>query len=186
MRNVSAIILIAACLALPIFAQEPVQRSFSGDSVHLQLTGGEFRIAPSGDSRIRVTPQTQADHMSVRLNLNAFGTRADLKITAPRQSVAAVVELPRRVNLVVAMTAGTLHVGGIEGSKEISGERGEIELEIENRNQYRRIMASVRQGEIRVRSLRDKLSDPHTFEWTGGGLYDVHVRLDAGSITLWD
>jgi len=135
--------------AVPISAQ--MQRSFGGETVHVELSAGTYRITGSDDGRIRVVPRTKTDHVSVRLNVGTLGRRADVKVTGPNDGFDADIELPRRVNIVVTLAGGTLHLRGIDGNKNISGKSGEIEIELGNRNQHGQITASVRRGQYRRR-----------------------------------
>lgn len=96
----------------------------------------------------------------------------------------ADIELPTRVNLVIALAAGSLHVTGIEGSKDISAETGEIEIAIGDREQYRRVTVSVQSGGLSVPGFSDNARGLRSFEWTGKGEYDLRVRLNTGNVTL--
>jgi hypothetical protein len=163
-----------------------VQRSFSGETVHLELSAGAYWITPSHEGLIRVLPRAKADQMSVRVNVSTMGTRANVTVRGPKDGFAADIELPLRVNLAVSLTAGALRVRGIEGSKEISAESCEIEVELGDRNQYGRVLALVRTGAVIPPAFRDGQPGQRSFEWTGSGLHDLRVRLDAGTITLRD
>ena len=163
-----------------------VQRSFSGETVHLELSAGAYWITASHEGLIRVLPRAKADQMSVRVNVSTLGTRANVSVRGPKDGFAADIEVPRRVDLVVSLTAGALRVRGIEGSKEISAESGEIEIELGDRNQYGRVTALVRTGAVNLPGLRDNQPARRSLEWTGSGPHDLRVRLDAGTITLRD
>ena len=178
----SSTFLTLSVVAAPISAQ--VQRSFGGDSVHLELSAGAYWITGSHDGRIRILPRTKTERVSVRLNVGTLGRSADVKVTGPAEGFDADIELPERVNMVVTLTAGTLHLRGIEGSKNISGKAGEIEIELGDRNQYRQISASVKKGAVTMPGFREHQPDVLNFDWTGGGPHDLTVRVEAGHITL--
>lgn len=178
----SSVMLALSVVAVPISAQ--MQRSFGGESVRLELSAGTYRVTGSYDGRIRVLPRTKTDRVSVRLNVGALGRRADVKVMGPNDGFDADIELPRRVNIVVTLAGGTLHLRGIEGNKNISGKSGEIEIELGNRNQYGQITASVRKGTVRMPGFADNQGGVQTFDWIGDGAHDLTVRLEAGQITL--
>jgi hypothetical protein len=191
MRNLSAvgvvIVLIVFSLATGVLAQdEIVQRSFAGDSVYLDLSSGSYRVTDSPDGRIRVIPRTKMDQVSIRLSVNAFGNRADVRVRGPRDAFEANIELPTRVNIVVAIPSGALRVSGIAGSKNISVKAGEIEVAIGNPQTYRRVVVSVQAGKLSAPMFPNDKRSPQSLEWTGNGEYDLKVRLDSGNVTLLD
>jgi hypothetical protein len=184
------IIFLAACaVATPITGQEhAIQRSFAGDTVHMDLSIGHYRVTASVDDRIRVTPLTkngsQSNNLSVRLDVNLFGTRADLRVRGPREGLEAQIELPKRVNLVASLAGGSLQVIGVDGSKDIEVKTGNVEVSVGDRDRYKRVTASVRSGDLTAPAFDDRGSGPRSFEWTGKGAYDMRIRLDAGRLTL--
>jgi hypothetical protein len=110
----------------------------------------------------------------------------DVRVSGPAEGFEADIELPRRVDLVAALTGGALHLRGIDGSKNITAKSGEIEIEIGDRNQYRRVVAAVRSGALSLPGFRDSLPGQRSLEWIGSGSHDLSVQLDAGTITLRD
>ena len=178
------VVVALAALVVPISAQ--VERSFSGETVSLELSAGTYWVTASLDGRIRVLPRTKTDQVSVRLNVSTLGRRADVTVRGPKDGFEADIELPRRANLIATLAAGALRVRGIDGSKDISAKTGEIEIEMGDRNQYGHVTASVRKGAVNLPGFQDKPPDPRSFEWTGSGTHDLSVRIDAGTITLRD
>jgi hypothetical protein len=184
--------LVAFCLAVPAMAQErTVQRSFAnGGTVHLDLSVGEYRITDSSDDRIRIAWLTanpkDAERVNVRININMFGTRADVKISGPKNGLKVDVELPRRSNLVAELLGGTLHMSGVEGSKNISAQAGELDIEVGGREGYRLVNASVGSGALAAPAFKQDKIDARSFEWTGAGSYELKVRVAVGQVTLRD
>ena len=169
---------------LPISAQ--VQRSFDGDRVNLELSGGTYRITAASDGRIRVLPRTKTDRVSVRLNVGAFGRSADLRIIGPADGFDADIELPRRVHISITLTDGTLLVRGIEGNKNISGRSAKVEIQFDDQTEYGQIKASVRKGEVKTFGFADNRIELQSFNWIGPGTHEITVRLEAGQIILRD
>jgi hypothetical protein len=82
-------------------AQDAIQRSFRGNAVHLDLSAGNYRITPSSDGRIRVTPRTNAEQVSTRITVNLLGTQATIRMVGPKSGFEAEIELPARVSVSV-------------------------------------------------------------------------------------
>jgi hypothetical protein len=174
--------------ALTVGQEHAIQRSFAGDTVQMDLSIGHYRVTPSPDDRIRVTPLTkngsESNKISVRLDVNLFGTRADLRVRGPREGLEARIELPKRVNLVASLAGGSLQVSGVEGSKDIEAKTGDIEISVGDRDRYKRVTASVGSGDLTAPAFDDRGSGPRSFEWTGKGASDIRIRLDVGRLTL--
>jgi hypothetical protein len=181
-----AIVFLAALgMCVRAFAQEDaVQRSFGGDAVHLDLSVGNYRVTASPDNRIRVTPRTKTDQVSTRISVNLFETRATVRVVGPKDGFDADIQLPARVSVVVELAGGSLQLSGVEGSKDVAANTGNIEIAVGNREQYRRATASVRSGEVMASAFDESARGLRSFHWTGKGAYDLRVRLDSGRVTL--
>jgi hypothetical protein len=189
MRSFLVMFLAAFGVAAPTTTQEPaIQRSFAGNTVRMDLSTGDYRVAASLDDRIRVTPLSkngsQSNKVSVRLDVNLLGTRADLRVTGPQEGIAALIELPKRVNLVASLAGGSLQMGGVQGSKDIEAKTGDIEISVGDRDQYKRVIASVRSGNLTASAFDAKGTVHRSFEWEGNGAYDIRIRLDSGRLIL--
>ena len=186
---VAAIVLSAAAAS----AQErTVNRGFAaGGRVYLDLSAGEYRILPSAGDTIRITAHPtskhRADETDIDIRISGRGDRADVRIDGPlNDGVKVDIELPRRTNLVTELSAGELHLKGIEGSKDISARAGELDIEVGERNRYRHVGASVRIGELKAPPFNvDKEGFFRSFEWDGKGPYDLRVKLMVGELRLY-
>jgi hypothetical protein len=186
--------IIGALLVLSGAAQaaaqdRTTQRSFkSGGTIHLDLSAGEYRITASPDDTIRITPHATSKHpasaASVRIDTN--GSRADLTVDGPfNDGVKVDIELPRQSHVVMDLSAGELSMKGIEGSKDISANAGELNIEVGDRERYRHVNASVRIGELRAPRFNvAKEGFFRSFAWDGRGGYDLRVKLMVGELTL--
>jgi len=182
----AAIVLLGASgTCVHAFAQEdPVQRSFGGDAVHLELSVGTYRVTASPDNRIRVTPRTKTDQVSTRITVNLLGTRATVRVVGPKDGFDADIQLPARVSVGVVLAGGSLQLSGVEGSKDIAANTGDIEIVVGDRAHYRRVTASVQSGELTVSAFDESARGVRSFQWTGKGAHDLRVRLDKGRVTL--
>jgi hypothetical protein len=179
------VVLAASGIWVGAFAQEdPVQRSFGGAAVHLDLSVGDYRVTASPDNRIRVTPRTKTDQVSTRIKVNLLGTRADVRVVGPKDGFDADIQLPARVSVVVELAGGSLQLSGVEGSKDIAANTANIEIAVGDRERYRRVMASVQSGELTAYAFDERARGVRSFQWTGNGAHDLRVRLDRGRVTL--
>lgn len=179
------VVIAASALSVYAFAEErSVQRSFGGDTVDLDLSVGNYRVAASPDNQIRVTPRTNADQVSTRITVNLLGTRATVRVVGPKDGFDADIQLPARVGVVVELAGGALFLTGVEGSKDVAAHTGSIEIAVGDRKQYRRVTASVQSGELTASAFDDSARGARSFQWTGQGAHDLRVRLDQGRITL--
>jgi hypothetical protein len=181
----SLVLLAAISASAPGFAQDRgVQRSFDGSTVHLTLSTGNYHIKASSEERIRVTPRTKSDDVSVRLNENFTGSTATVKVVGPKGGFDAVIEVPARVNLVIELAGGKLDVSGVVGSKDIAAKSAEIEVVVGPDDRYRQVSATVQKGNLTAPAFAGRAPERGSFEWTGPGEHDLRVRLDAGNVTL--
>jgi hypothetical protein len=179
------VFLAASVMCVHAFAQEnPLQRSFGGDAVHLDLSVGNYRVTASPDNRIRVTPRTKTDQVSARISVNILGTRATVRVVGPKDGFDADIQLPQRVTVVVELAGGSLHVSGVEGSKDIVANTADIEIAVGSREHYRRVTASVQSGELTATAFDEIARGVRSFQWTGKGAHDLRVRLGRGRVTL--
>jgi hypothetical protein len=190
MRSISkAAVLAFTILFGPVFAigqDGAIQRSFAGDTVHLELSSGTYRVTSSHNGRIRVIPRPANNPLSVRLDVNRFGTQANVTVAGSGSGSTVEIELPPRVDLVVTMRGASLVVGRIEGNKNISGDTGQIEVAVGNPAQYDRIKATVRSGSVIIPRAATGKDRQRSFESTGSGSRSLTVQLNQGNITLLD
>jgi hypothetical protein len=183
---IGGIVLVAVSgMCVRAFAREdPVQRSFGGDTVHLDLSLGNYRVTASPDDRIRVTPRTKTEQVSTRINVNLLGTRAAVRVVGPKDGFAADIQLPARVSVVVELAGGSLQLGGVEGSKDVAANTANIEIAVGDREHYRQVTASVQNGELTASAFDERARGVRSFQWTGKGAHDLRVRLDRGRVIL--
>lgn len=191
-RNRLAQFLVAAPLALLVAgstaeAAGVTERQFvSGGTVRLELDAGEYEVVGSRDDRIRVTWADGDRSTEVSLRIDVKAQRATVRTDTPWNDGAKVrIELPRRTNIVVRLTAGDLEISGIEGSKDISAHAGDVTIDVGSRDQYRYATASVRVGDLRAGAFNvHKEGLFRSFEWTGTGKYELRAHLTVGDLRL--
>src|SRR5687767_10897055 len=127
-------------------AQEPaINRAFpSGGTVVLDLSAGDYRITGSRDNRIRVEWRTDDpdDDARVQVRTDVKALRATVLTDGPVKGFDVRIELPQKSNLVARLSAGELDIRGIEGDKDVTARAGDINIEVGDRDRYRRVNAS--------------------------------------------
>ena len=173
---------------IAISARESTERKFvSGGTVRLELAAGEYEIAPSPDDRIRVSWNERADDVSdVDVDIDVRGSRATVQTVTPWNHGPKIrIELPRRSDISVDLSAGELHIRGIEGSKDVSARAGDVTIAVGSREQYRHVHASVRIGDLNAEPFNvNKDGFFRSFEWSGKGPYELRAHLTVGDLRL--
>lgn len=187
----TTVIPVAAALALlaggPTAEAAQTERPFvSGGTVRLELDAGEYEIVGSRDDRIRVTWDDREKDTDVTLRIDARASRATVRTDTPWNDGAKIrIELPRRTNIVLRLSAGDLEISGIEGSKDISAHAGDVTIDVGSRDQYRYATASVRVGDLNAAAFNVRKEGLfRSFEWTGKGKYELRAHLTVGDLRL--
>ena len=177
-----------AVLLAGTFAEAKVtDRKFvSGGSVRLDLAAGDYEIVASRDDRIRVSWDDRGKDADVVLRIDVQASRATLRTETPWNNGPKIrIELPRRTNMVLRLTAGDLKISGIEGSKDVSARAGDVNIRVGPREQYRYVKASVSVGDLNADAFDvSKEGLFRSFEWTGKGQYELRAHLMAGDLKL--
>jgi len=122
-------------LLLPGFlhAQHPgasaKQEFISGGTIRMHLEAGGYTITPGSSENIVVTCRTHTEEQleRVKVDIKRTATSADVYISeTPHNNFQATIEVPRRSNLWVRLSAGELIVEGVEGDKDLEVHAGRI------------------------------------------------------------
>jgi hypothetical protein len=109
--------------------------------------------------------------------------RGRLRRTHPQGNFHATIEVPRKSNLWVRLTAGDLKIEAIEGDKNLEVWAGEIDVEIPHPEEYGHHDASVTMGGLDASAFEvSKGGMFRSFEQQGPGKYRFHARVVTGSI----
>lgn len=189
----TTVIPAAAALALLVtgsVAQAEVSdRKFvSGGTVRLELDAGEYEIVASRDDHIRVSREDRGKDVDVTLRIDVDASRATVRVDTPWKNTdgpSVRIELPRRSNIIVRLSAGDLKISGIEGSKDVSAHAGDVNISVGPRDQYRYVKASVNIGDLQSDAFNVNTDGLfRSFEWTGKGQYELRAHLMAGDLKL--
>ena len=188
--KLSAALLTLAVLPLaPLAAQaKTIERQFvSGGTVQLDLSAGDYDIVASPDNRIRITLTDRGkDNPDAYVDIDIKGSIASIETDGPMTDGLDVrIELPRLTNIVLKLSAGDLKVAGVEGSKDVSAGAGDVSIAVGPRDQYRRVNASIRIGDLNAEPFNvRKEGFLRSFEWSGNGKYDLRAHLTVGDLKL--
>jgi hypothetical protein len=181
--------LMASVAAYGQGSEAGVQRPFVlGGTVRLHLESGGYTITPGDSENIVVTCHARRVEQlkNVRVGIKSLGNTADVYVrNTPNGNFTAVIEVPRRSNLWVRLTAGELNVGNIEGDKNLEIRAGQMSVEIPRPQEYGQRDASVLTGAIESSAFEiSKGGLFRSFHQQGPGKYRLHAHVMAGEITL--
>jgi hypothetical protein len=199
MRTIAVATLLLAFVAAPEAQRDSpsrysdsVERSFApAGTVRLDLAAGDYRLTRGDDSRIRVAWETRDVEAlnASRVNVTVRGKDAAILTSGPRRfgnnHFRVAIELPRRSDLQLRMTAGDLSITGIEGHKDVLLRAGDLTIEVADPAQYRQVNASVTAGDISARPFGFSTGGLfRSFARSGPGRYQLRARLWAGDLKL--
>jgi hypothetical protein len=153
----------------------------------IELSSGDYQIVPSESDCIAVVYQdnTPEQPRKVQVQIASGHGQNTLKIAGPKPNFHAVIEVPRKTDLRVRMLAGDLHVGEVEGNKDIEMGVGSLELTALRPQDYSRADFSVRVGDLNAPSFKEARSGLlRSLRTHGPGKYRLRARVDVGDLTL--
>ena len=164
------------------------QKFMSAGTVRLHLEAGEYIIRASAAENIAVTCHARSEERlkQVKVEIRVQGTHANVFVTnTPNNNFSAVIDVPRRSNLWVRLTAGQLTVEDIEGDKDLEIRAGQMSVAIPRPQDYGLREASVTTGAIEASAFDvSKGGLFRSFHQEGPGKYRLHAHVIAGEIDL--
>ena len=189
MKPAAALTTLAVMFLAPLAASaETIERKFvSGGTVRMDLSAGDYDIVASSDDRIRITLTNRGrNNPDSYVDIEIRGSVATIETDGPNGDGLDVrIELPRRTNIVLKLSAGDLKVEAIEGSKDVSMRAGDVTIAVGARDQYRHVNASIKIGDLNAEPFNvRKEGFFRSFEWNGKGKYDLSAHLLVGDLKL--
>jgi hypothetical protein len=188
---------LTALLATAAWASVPAQstavpglreQAFKpGGRVSLDLSAGGYLVRGTSDEAIRVRWKTRDpnDMAQASAEIAVGGRDATVRVRGPKHNFSVEIDVPRRTDLILNLSAGDLDVLGIEGNKEVSMWAGDVTIEVGDGSQYRLVDASVRFGDLAARPFgRNTGGILRSVHWTGTGKYTINAKLFAGELKL--
>src|SRR5215471_11167659 len=168
------------------YAQQAQQKFGSGGIVRLHLEAGGYSIRPSDGDTIAVTCEARNPNRlkDVKVEIKASPSVANVYVTnTPNSNFHATIEIPRRSNLWVRLTAGELNVRNIEGDKDLELRAGQVSVAIPRPEDYGLREASVTTGSIEASAFDvSKGGLFRSFRQRGPGKYRLRAYVLAGEI----
>ena len=167
-----------------------LERPFvSNGRVTMDLSAGEYCITGRPDARIRMEWSVRRGQLSdVRSQAEVRGQEAVISTDGPGGggSLRARIQVPMRADLHIRMTAGELHIEGVEGNKDIAMHAGELHVDVGRPDDYQRVEASVWAGEVDAQAFGvSKGGLFRSVDLRGDGSYRLDVSLKAGEVRLY-
>jgi hypothetical protein len=152
----------------------------------IELSSGDYQIIPSESGSIAVVYQEDApEQRKIEVQIASGHGQNYLKIAGPKSKFHAVIEVPRKTDLRVRMMAGDLHVGEVEGNKDIEMRAGNLELNAIHPQDYAKADFSVRIGDLNAPNFNaNKSGVVRSLRTYGPGKYNLHAHVGVGDLTL--
>lgn len=152
----------------------------------IELGSGDYQIVASASDSIAVVYDEGADAVrKVKVQIDSGHGQNHIKIAGEKSNFHAVIEVPRRTDLRVRMSAGGLSIGDVEGNKDIEIVAGNLQLNSLRPQDYAQADFSVRIGDVYAplfKTAKTKLRQP--FRTSGPGKYRLHAHVGVGGMTL--
>ncbi|MGZ4844456.1 MAG: hypothetical protein ACXWBH_08335, partial [Candidatus Angelobacter sp.] len=116
--------------------------------LEIELSSGDYQIVASASDSIAVVYDegNSEGPRKVEVQIGSGHGQNHLKIAGPKSNFHAVIEVPRKTDLRVRMSAGGLSIGDVEGNKDIEVRAGNLELNALRPQDYAQADFSVRIG----------------------------------------
>jgi hypothetical protein len=155
--------------------------------LQIELGSGDYQIVASASDSIAVTyDETNPGALgNLKVQIDSGHGQNHLKIAGPKSNFHAVIEVPRKTDLRVRMSAGGLTIGDVEGNKDIEVVAGNLKLNSLRPQDYAEADFSVRIGDVYAplfNTAKTRLSQ--SFKTAGRGKYHLHAHVGVGDLTL--
>jgi hypothetical protein len=158
----------------------------ANQEIRMDLSAGEYRVESGTAGKVRVFwfGKHRSDEQSVRVRMRNENGRSVLE-TNHTKDVQVVIQVPAQSDLYIRLSAGELHVGRIEGHKDIALTAGELHVDVGDPAAYRNVESSVRIGEIDARAFHtEKDGFFRGFSFNGQGKYSLRATVGVGELVL--
>lgn len=178
---------VSSLLAGKEFTDSLETQFVDGGEITVKLTAGEHEILASPDNQIRVHWRVNSgdrDDVDARTDVN--GSSAIIDVDGPRKNFHTVIEVPQRSDLTVRLSAGELHVGNVEGDRDIKLRAGDLNIEVSEASNYAHVEGSLWAGDISAGPFDEAASGLfRSIEWNGAGEQELKFRLYAGEVRIY-
>ena len=193
--------LTLACVLLCslISAAQSIRQAKQLDASHLELdfrAHGEvrMRIQPSalqisGSDEDKIKVHYWSDHedsSDVKVRLEASGNTANVYVgKGPHNNFHVDIEVPRKSNLYLRITAGDVDINDVTGDKNIELSAGDLSVQVGDAADYGEVEASVYAGDLNASPFGvSKGGLFRSFHKKGSGGYRLYAHVGAGDLKL--
>jgi hypothetical protein len=155
--------------------------------LEIELGSGDYQIVASASDSIAVVYDGNNAEAArkVEVQIGSGHGQNHLKIVRPKSNFHALIEVPRKTDLRVRMSAGGLRIGDVEGNKDIEIVAGNLELNSLRPQDYALADFSVRIGDVYAPLFNTAKSGLwRSFKTAGPGKYRLHAHVGVGDMTL--
>ena len=155
--------------------------------LQIELGSGDYQIVASDSDSIAVVYGEGIGDASrnVKVQIDSGHGQNHLKIAGAKSNFHAVIEVPRKTDLRVRMSAGGLTIGDVEGNKDVEVLAGNLELNSLHPQDYAVADFSVRIGDVYAPLFKTaKTGLSRSFKAAGPGKYRLHAHVGVGGLTL--
>jgi len=179
-------VLMTVALALGVEegpAARTEQKYRTGSLVRIRLSSGGYTISGTDSNAIAVTCDKPN---CAKVGIKTTESAADVSITdTPYGNFHATIEVPRRSDLWVRLSAGELKIENVEGNKDVESGAGDVYIEVPHPEEYGHRDASVTAGDLNATAFEiSKGGLFRSFHQEGKGKYRLHAHVGAGNLTL--
>lgn len=179
----SAVLLLAVDTRVEEVGKSPVEAKFApGGWARMELCSGGIDLIGRDENTLRVSYDRATTDVKVRIKV--VGDHADVKVEdCPRNNFRLRIELPKKTALQVRVFAGELQVRDVVGDKDLELHFGQMNIDMGNPDDYRRVSASVNSGEVNAPAFHiSKGGLFRSFDQKGPGTYSVRAHVGAGEV----
>jgi hypothetical protein len=155
--------------------------------LEIELGSGDYQIvASASDSIAIIYDDSNADAVSkVKVQIDSGHGQNHVKIAGPKANFHVVIEVPRKTDLRIRMSAGGLSIGDVEGNKDIEILAGNLDLNSLRPQDYAQADFSVHIGDVYAPLFTSAKSGLwRSFKTSGPGKYRLHAHVGVGAMTL--
>lgn len=199
MRRLFLILGLAVLLASPCLGQARIEamdlanRPFSVDfapesRLDLRVRSGEVHVIGVEEDRISVEISGRNAHRAHRLRVRFDKKNGGAKMRicgGPREGIAITVRIPSKTDLRARVPFGEVVIENIVGNQDVRLHAGELTVELDDREAYSRVDASVVTGEVNASAFGESHGGLfRSFHHTGQGPYRLRAHVGAGELRL--
>jgi len=191
MKRLLSLLLIIPLLVAAASAQTSTERRYElrpdpSWPLAIDLSAGDYQIvAVESDSITVVYDAPKPEKLKkVHVQMSSGHGQNYVKINGLKSGFHVTIQVPRKTDLLVRLGTGGLHVGDIEGNKDIEIHAGTLNFDALRLQDYETGDLSVRIGEVTGPDFHASSGGSGSFKTYGSGRYRLHAHVGQGDMAL--